>query len=381
VLQKLAVNPQINLIDPLKTEVFLAIDANDSQMKSLVIKISQNCDNVINYIQAHFPHGSTKLIASPRAQSSLNDAQITQVAIDPLVQTAAALHVTNLATHEQARRVLTQWIQLIQDVTRLKNHSEQLISQLPPLNDSQPSATTAPSPAATTMPSAATTAPAPSATTAPAPSATTAPSPAATTAPQPFVPTVGRETTPSFAPQTVGSSVKCQVGTTPSGPSKASGTEDNNAIYRVMGTNQLQWYSTLEIANAWDPTITGNSVSSSTAYSTPVISCAQWTQGAALSAAPRTYTSQSGVDYPGNDIGSWYGPYSSNPKDNVDPLPAPAIADNCRAACDTTPGCLGFAVKRDMTKDGIPRCWLKSSFGTAARTAPNRDTYMVSTTG
>ena len=76
---------------------------------------------------------------------------------------------------------------------------------------------------------------------------------------------------------------------------------------------------------------------------------------------PRSYKllSKGNIDYPGNDITYWRGPFSE-----------------CAAACTRTPGCKAYI----LHKDNGANCWLKSKVENSTPNT-NRDTFQVNGIG
>ena len=149
---------------------------------------------------------------------------------------------------------------------------------------------------------------------------------------------------PQIAPP-IGHSIACAQGTAPPGAST-----EQNAVYRYMGNNQINLYPNTTIASSWDST-----------WMNPIprINCSAFKQGPPLP-SPRSYIFQGAVDYPGNDITYWKGPFS-----------------NCAAACDVTPGCVAYV--SDLPNGS--NCWLKSKLENSRQDGNRNTNYVAGTPG
>ena len=149
---------------------------------------------------------------------------------------------------------------------------------------------------------------------------------------------------PQIAPP-IGHSIACAQGTAPPGAST-----EQNAVYRYMGNNQINLYPNTTIASSWDST-----------WMNPIprINCSAFVQGPPLP-SPRSYNFQGAVDYPGNDITYWKGPFS-----------------NCAAACDVTPGCVAYV--SDLPNGS--NCWLKSKLENSRQDGNRNTNYVAGTPG
>jgi hypothetical protein len=117
----------------------------------------------------------------------------------------------------------------------------------------------------------------------------------------------------------------------------------SDTIYRYQGNNTISAYSNTNVANAWD-----------TQWNTPlpIVDCNSFTKGSDLTSSPRHMNVSNNVDCPGNDITLYKGPFS-----------------NCAAVCDSTPGCVAYALDKKKgancyLKSGLSNCGVKGSNNT-----------------
>jgi hypothetical protein len=112
---------------------------------------------------------------------------------------------------------------------------------------------------------------------------------------------------------------------------------DTNVAYDAQGAQQ----NCPPLGPAW-----GNQVSTSSTFVKPGVASMQTTNSAAAvstvpNASKKYWGPQTGIDYPGNDLGN---------TQNSDP-------DMCATVCDNNPQCVGYVLGTDG-----PNCWLKGSF-------------------